>query len=68
MFDPTKPVQTRDGRPVTLIFTNGREPWPLVGYIVNDVTPNIWRANGYYRPGGIAYELDLINAPEPQPE
>ena len=25
-------AQTREGPPVTLIFTQGREPWPLVGY------------------------------------
>ena len=59
-------AQTRDGRPVKLITTRGREPWTNVGYIVNDVTPNVWRANGFYHLGDIPYELDLINIPEPK--
>ena len=46
MLDLTKPLQTRDGRPVTLITTQGREPWPLVGYVGSYQDIYKWEADG----------------------
>ena len=66
MLDLTKPIQTRDGRPVTLITTQGRAPWPLVGYISDKTSPDCWHRDGSYDhscPLGIT---DIINVPEPK--
>ena len=54
-------AQTRDGRPVTLIATNGREPWPLMGYVAGESIVSIWPKDGVW--GG---DSDLINIPEPK--
>ena len=64
MLDLTKPLQTRDGRPVTLITTQGREPWPLVGYIGGNTSPWTWRSDGTI--GKWETDYDLINVPEPK--
>ena len=61
-FDPTKPCTTRDGRPVEIITTKGREPWPVVGYRNRETQPCCWTARG----NGQSPLLDLINAPEPK--
>ena len=63
-LDLTKPLQTRDGRNVTLITTNGRDPWPLVGYTGDDYgVPKVWDKNGNYIKE-IDRSFDLMNAPE----
>ena len=64
MLDLTKPLSTRDGRPVTLITTQGREPWPLVGYVMDEVSVTIWMNNGRF--DVIKSGRDLINIPEPK--
>ena len=64
MLDLTKPLQTVSGRPVTLITTKGREPWPLVGYIVGMKRVTVtWKQDGAFQPIG-ENELDLINTPD----
>ena len=55
-------AQTCDGRPVTLITTKGREPWPLVGYIEDGTNPWSWKADGK----ATQEQDDLINNPEPK--
>ena len=63
-FDPTKPVQTRDGRKVELITTKGREPWVLVGYIDDGTQVVEWLKDGS-RMQSHDIGIDLINVPEP---
>ena len=47
-------AQTTDERPVTIITTKGREPYPLVGYTQAKTIPSCWSA------------AELINLPEPK--
>ncbi len=78
-FDPTKPVQTRDGRYARILCTDFKDAWPIVAAVA---TPIGVEAIRYYRENGlvarnsvplsatgaIAYPLvdpdDLINIPE----
>lgn len=66
-IDWTKPVQTRDGRRVTILCTNaatvcGNEPQPVIGYI--DLgAPMSWSLNGRFDPSRINSHLDLVNVP-----
>lgn len=59
-------ITTRDGRKVEIIKQNGREPWPIVGYIGDSHDPEWWKSNGGY---GSSWDKawDLILAP-PKPE
>ena len=59
-------AQTVDGRRVTLITANGREPWPLVGYIGVSPDAQNWKKNGAFCQGGDFSEFYLINTPEPK--
>ena len=63
MLDLTKPISTRDGRPVTLITTRGREPYPILGYVENSVYNSSWAADGSFD-GAYTPSCDLINIPE----
>lgn len=69
MFDPTKPVQTRDGRKAVIYTTEGiTQSRPIVGEIWNVGTEEgevrRWLPDGKYT-GNPNYEkLDLINVPE----
>ena len=59
-------ARTVDGQPVTLVSVKGREPWALVGYMVDNPSPRCWKVNGEFSPGGYESALDLINIPEPK--
>lgn len=69
MFDPTKPVQTRDGRKAVIHTTEGMsENFPLVGEVIcdgNETAPRTWTRKGAYT-DNIHWEspFDLINVPE----
>lgn len=65
-FDPSKPLQTRDGRPVELIATNARGLQPLIGYIGNSLNLAYWGADGSNWPSRTPSYQDLVNAPEPR--
>ena len=66
-LDLAKPLQTRDGRPVTLISVKGRALWPIVGYIGDDAIPvRVWKSNGSYLRSVELSPSDLINVPEPK--
>jgi hypothetical protein len=58
-IDITKPVRTRDGRPVTLISDQGRDGLPIVGYIADERHVSQWYANGHVLPDQ-ENESDLI--------
>ena len=59
-------AQTRDGRSVTLITANGREPEPLVGWIGNSYAPSSWLRDGSYHQSKDRSSFDLTNIPEPK--
>lgn len=62
MFDPSKPLRTRSGVPVTLLTQGGRTPYPLVGYVGNATEPTVWTASGRYAVER-AHPTDLVNGP-----
>ena len=63
MLDLTKPVQTRDGRPVRILCTDGPEPYPIVGYIDGNTQPSSWQKSGKYNQVRFATPTDLVNVP-----
>jgi hypothetical protein len=68
-FDPTKPVQTRAGRPARILCTDyaphyyNRNILAIVTY--DDGHEVVWsyRANGSFRDNGKEDNLDLVNVP-----
>ena len=68
-FDPTKPVQTRDGRKARIICTDRKgTDFSVLALVLNSEggeSLETYTANGWYtRNGGMSGE-DLINIPEP---
>lgn len=63
MIDFKKPVQTGLGRPVSILTTNGRGPFPVVGYIGDGVALFSWSKTGLFS-SVPNQDLDLINVPE----
>ncbi len=61
-FDPTKPVQTADGMPVSLISQEGRGKYPLIGYIGDSDVLRLWDKYGNY--DSRFPQLNLVNVPE----
>lgn len=74
-FDPTKPVQTRDGRPARIICTDlvsasgksivalAKEPFgTYAGKNVESVT--YYYSDGHFLPSKIDNDMDLVNVPE----
>ena len=64
MTDFAKPVQTRSGVPVELVTTEGRYPYPLVGYIDADHIVSYWSCDGLFQGRKDNHDYDLINVPE----
>jgi hypothetical protein len=65
-IDTTKPVETCDGDPVTLVLTDARGLYPLVGYRGNRETLTQWTAEGNLYIGSTHPALDLRNV-KPKP-
>lgn len=64
-FDPTKPVQTRDGRPARIIATDRRNnTFPIVALVGPDERPETYTAKGAYFDSTSRYEDDLVNIPQ----
>jgi hypothetical protein len=63
-IDFSKPLRTKDGLPVTLVTTAGREPYPVVGFIGDYYMPKCWTKTGNY--SIVPNEYDLVNVPEKQ--
>lgn len=60
-IDPKLPVRTREGQPVQIITTKGRNPHErVIGYIGDDINIAGWRDDGKYLPSGAEHEYDLI--------
>lgn len=72
MVDLTKPVQTRDGRPVRILATDRKSPMrthPILGLVDNG--PNTedvvcWMPEGRYHESQ-EHHFDLVNVPPPPP-
>ena len=68
MFDPTKPVQTRDGRKARIVCTdNIHHKFPIVGLITErcgEEVPNLFMSSGRYHNEDEESRNDLINIPE----
>lgn len=64
-IDWTKPVQTRDGRKVTIYTTTAPTEYPVHGYIEGWDDPSCWTSGGLYL-GDEESDQDLINVPEPK--
>lgn len=69
-LDFTKPVQTRDGRNVRILCTDGGGEYPVIGYcdpLEGDGDEGriigCWLLSGKTVSFGGDHELDLINAP-----
>ncbi len=66
MIDWTKPVQTRDGRKVRVLCTDGpRKDFPVIALIDGRQFAEYFMSSGRYMQHGDG-QLDLINVPEPQ--
>lgn len=64
-LDLTKPVRTRDGQAVKLIYINGRGEWAIIGYVGDEDLISLWTLDGKYDAGdddGDCDGFDLVNA------
>lgn len=60
-IDPELPVRTRDGRPVQIITTKGRnKDWPIMGYVGDDTELVQWTPTGRAWSSGYESPHDLI--------
>lgn len=65
-IDFTKPVQTRDGQPVTILTTKREHAlYPVVG-MVNDEEVLVFTAEGCLFDDGMEDDMDLVNVPVKQ--
>lgn len=53
-IDITKPVRTRDGRPVTLLTDKGRNGRTLLGYVDDEIILYSWTDDGVFRQGMVS--------------
>lgn len=61
MLDFTKPIQTLDGRKVTIFTTQAVGDFPIVGQIEDSNGVFTWSASGKFDPYDEAPEYDLVN-------
>jgi hypothetical protein len=59
MIDITKKYQTRDGDPVEFITDKGRGEYPIIGYIGDNDTVDVWTQDGKFSPS-LDHARDLI--------
>jgi len=63
LANPERKVVTRDGAVVEISKTDGREPFPVVGYIGDGQMPVCWHSDGLFlRDGRILHPHDLFFA------
>lgn len=64
-LDLSKPVQTKEKRPVRILCTDGPDiTSPVVGFIEGNDRPDIWKLDGRWS-GNPSNHRDLINTPPP---
>lgn len=64
-LDLTKPVQTRDGRPVRILCMDRKGEYPVVGLVISNYDDDFircWPVSGIYDLDRLQH-LDLINVP-----
>lgn len=67
MIDWTKPIQTKDGKPVEIITISGRLfLYPVIGYIGTETSTSTWTKDGKYMKSGHRADKDLENVPPPK--
>lgn len=59
----SRPVTTRDGRKVTIYYTEAPDEYPIYGRIKGAPEPSYWRRNGTYLTIGGESNRDLIQPP-----
>ena len=62
MIDINKKYRTRDGRPVELITTRGRDKWPVMGYIGDEDQVSLWSIDGSNNSYSRLNVFDLVEA------
>lgn len=64
-LDRNRPVQTRCGKPVRILtWTEGAEPYPIVGFIGDNKAPDVWTADGKFdEDQTYEHRYDLVNDP-----
>jgi hypothetical protein len=63
-LDLTKDVQTKDGRPVTILSTKGRGDYPVVGYVGDNPMLVLWSKEGKCMNSvSSSGSSDLVNPP-----
>ncbi len=62
-LDLTKPVQTRDGRPVRILATDLKGEYPIAGAVLFDNHEQVhtWTAEGVFVAGVTDDNFDLVN-------
>lgn len=63
-IDWDKPLQTRDGDPVTIITREGRGEFSVIGYIGDGDETVIWLSDGRFYDDHESNDRDIINVPE----
>lgn len=67
-FDPTKPVETRDGRKARILATDKKGKYPIVALIMESSSGmeevHLFSAKGIWNIEGTASSYDLVNVPE----
>jgi hypothetical protein len=68
MFDPSKPVQTRDGRPARIVATDVKnDEYPILALIAEEDDTEYeatFTAEGAFLNDGCENARDLVNVPE----
>jgi hypothetical protein len=65
-IDWTKPVQTRNGRKVRVLCTDGPDSqYPVIGLIDGRLYQDTWTIHGVHFTNGVFSDLDIINTPDP---
>lgn len=61
-FDPKKLMQTRDGRKVRILCTDGpSQHYPVIGLIDGQMIATCWSIDGFITAAGITLGSDLVN-------
>jgi len=66
-FDPTKPVQTRDGRKAEILGTDFKSDYPIAAVVTHRCgtqTVNSYTRDGHYYANKTPCSHDLINVPQ----
>lgn len=67
-FDPSRPVQTRDGSPARILTMDADHPYHPIIALIRDARgwelPEQYTAKGRLRLSGDEDDMDLLNVPE----